>query len=108
MSTLTDLTMPSASGMPFNPDHFPHAISTYATVPTHGWEARRLILDSNLGTHMDAPAHFMEDGQTIDGTPLDVLVGAAQVIRLSHLGPRDAITPDLLSPSESVASSSIP
>jgi kynurenine formamidase len=76
MSTLIDLTMPIAPGMPFNPDRFPPEIATYATVPTHGWQARRLILASHLGAHVDARAHFVEGGEMIDETPLDVLVGA--------------------------------
>ncbi|MBQ7379957.1 MAG: cyclase family protein [Clostridia bacterium] len=36
------------------------------------------------GTHIDAPAHFIKDGATVDALPLDVLIGKAVVI--SHTG----------------------
>jgi arylformamidase len=98
MTSFIDLTLPIAAGMPFNPDHFPPEISTYATVEDRGWEARRLTLDSHLGTHMDAPAHFIAGGMSIDRIPLEVLAGPAQVLRLAGLGPRQSITPDLLPP----------
>lgn len=59
---------------------------------------RRLVLDLNrgdpatvsdlcvgahTGTHVDAPAHFIAGGLTIDSLPLDVLVGPAEVVDLS-------------------------
>jgi arylformamidase len=38
------------------------------------------------GTHVDAPAHFIAGGATVDSLPLDSLVGKAQVVE---------VTPDL-------------
>lgn len=95
---LIDLTMPIRPGMPFNPDHFPPEISCYAEIDTHGWEARKLVLDSHLGTHMDAPSHFVAGGMALDRIPLEVLVGAAQVVQLPHLEPGEAISPEHLPP----------
>ena len=43
------------------------------------------------GTHVDAPAHFIAGGKTVDALPLDALIGKAVVI--SHAGditPSDA------------------
>ena len=36
---------------------------------------------SHNGTHVDAPAHFVEDGKTIDEMPLDVFAGDCYVVR---------------------------
>jgi len=36
------------------------------------------------GTHVDAPAHFIAGGKTVDALPLDTLIGKAVVI--SHAG----------------------
>lgn len=36
------------------------------------------------GTHIDAPAHFIAGGKTVDALPLDALIGNATVI--SHVG----------------------
>ena len=45
------------------------------------------------GTHIDAPAHFIENGKTIEQLPLDVLIGKATVVELlTH----DIITPETL------------
>ncbi len=96
--TLTDLTMPIAAGMPFNPDHFPPEIVPYADLSTHGWRASKLVLDSHLGTHIDAPYHFIEGGETVDALDLAVLIGAAQVVHLTDMGEHAAITPDHLPP----------
>jgi kynurenine formamidase len=89
---LADLTMPIWPGMLVNPDHFPPEISTYATIGSHGWEARRLVLDSHLGTHLDAPSHFVAGGPAVDEADLSVLIGPAQVIHLDAVAPREAIT----------------
>ena len=48
---------------------------------------------SILGTHVDAPAHFIENGATVEQLALDVLVGRATVVeRLND----DIITPEIL------------
>ncbi len=38
-----------------------------------------LSLGSHTGTHVDAPAHFLDGAPTIDSLPLDALVGPAYV-----------------------------
>lgn len=38
-----------------------------------------LSLGSHTGTHVDAPAHFIEGGATVEALPLDVLIGPALV-----------------------------
>jgi arylformamidase len=35
------------------------------------------------GTHVDAPAHFIEGGATVDSLPLDSLVGEAHVVEVA-------------------------
>jgi arylformamidase len=92
-AVLVDLTLPITADMPFNPDHFPPELEKYATIESDGWEARRLVLDSHLGTHMDAPSHFVAGGATLEAVPLDVLVGPAQVIRIDGLEDREEIAP---------------
>lgn len=95
-----DLTMPIFEGMPWNPDHFPPRLRRYADFSTHGWTATELVLDSHLGTHIDAPSHFLPDGIPLDRIPLGHLVGLAQVIRLPALVDGEAIGADRLPPIE--------
>lgn len=53
----------------------------------------KLACSVHCGTHVDAPAHFIEDGITADQLPLDMLVGTATVLEFPGI---DIITPDLL------------
>ena len=36
----------------------------------------------HAGTHVDAPAHFMKGGATVDQLPLEILVGKARVLEV--------------------------
>lgn len=81
-----DLTLPISEGMASNPDHCPPSISRYATIDRDGWEASRLVLDSHLGTHLDAPRHFILGGLGVGEVALDVLIGLFQVVHLEPLG----------------------
>lgn len=42
-------------------------------------------LDTHTGTHIDAPAHFMKDGATIDKVEIESVMGPAMVIDLSSV-----------------------
>ena len=45
----------------------------------------RLVCDVHVGTHIDAPHHFLPFGITTDQLPLEVLIGPAFVAYLPHL-----------------------
>jgi arylformamidase len=53
----------------------------------------RLACSVHCGTHIDAPAHFIDKGTTIEQLSLDSLVGSATVVEFPEI---DRITPDLL------------
>jgi arylformamidase len=40
----------------------------------------KLITTTHLGTHLDAPWHYLPDGERLDQIPLDTLIGSCQVI----------------------------
>ncbi len=46
-----------------------------------------LSLGSHTGTHVDAPAHFLDAGATVDRLPWDALVGPALVVEIAGEGP---------------------
>ena len=45
-----------------------------------GRETRKVVLGTHIGTHADAPLHFVPNGRTIDQVPLDILIGPARVV----------------------------
>lgn len=59
-----------------------------------GWNATTLSLYSHCGTHMDAPRHFLPDGNTLDQQELGTLVGPAIVVNVAPASPKQLITVD--------------
>jgi arylformamidase len=53
----------------------------------------RMACSVHSGTHVDAPAHFIEDGLSVEQLALDILVGTATLVEFPEI---DIITPDLL------------
>src|SRR5215210_891494 len=56
----------------------------------------RWLIGSHTGTHVDAPAHFVEGATTIESVPLDVLVGPAVVLDLTSVASQEIGPEDLL------------
>lgn len=44
--------------------------------------ASHLSMSCHIGTHVDAPAHFIEDGCTLENLPIESLYGPAHVVDL--------------------------
>jgi arylformamidase len=67
----------------------------FSELRTMGKDAMRktkITLDSQTGTHVDAPAHFLPDGTTSDAISLEQLIGNCVVIDMTHI--QEAITAD--------------
>ncbi len=58
----------------------------------------RISSSVHIGTHVDAPYHFIKDGRTVDALPLDVLTGPCYVVQLPD--GVDAITAEVLARTE--------
>jgi kynurenine formamidase len=61
------------------------------TFAENGYNTTTLHLYSHAGTHMDAPLHFVDQGDTIDHVALDVCIGPAELIDLRHKEPNSKI-----------------
>lgn len=66
----------------------------------HGFAATQVTIWSHMGTHVDAPRHFIDGGRTIDQLPLDWIVGEATVLDFSTKRGAVPITADDLCPFE--------
>lgn len=53
----------------------PFQIETWCTVANQGYRVARLALGTQTGTHIDAPAHFLDGGSELDLLPVDALIG---------------------------------
>ncbi len=81
--TVIDLSHPVFPGMPVYPGDEPTAFTPTATIERDGYAGRRIAFDTHAGTHVDAPAHLIPGGATLDRMPLSAFVGPAVVIDLS-------------------------
>ena len=53
----------------------PLEIETWSTIREQGYRVSRLTMGTQTGTHIDAPAHFLAGGATLEALPLEALVG---------------------------------
>lgn len=74
-SRFIDITLPFSDRLTVWPGDPPISIAREPGNPV----VSRLSFGSHAGTHLDAPAHFMPGGATVEQLPLDVLIGPAWV-----------------------------
>ena len=83
---IVDLSHPLYPGMPGWPTQ---PSLNYETIKIAARDGYTLTLINRMvthtGTHIDAPAHFLSDGTTVDKMPIESLYGAGTVIDLSPL-----------------------
>ncbi|GBD11133.1 Kynurenine formamidase [bacterium HR23] len=76
MTRWVDLTLPLSGDrltpVPGLPGFTAEPVHTHAQ---HGRSNTRITLATHLGTHVDAPYHFVPEGLTIDTVPLERLAG---------------------------------
>lgn len=90
-TTTRDLSHTLESGMPVYPGTDPASLEPTASVERDGYRARRIDVDSHTGTHIDAPAHMLEDGPTLDAYPLDTFRFTARVLDCRPLEAREEV-----------------
>jgi arylformamidase len=90
---IIDLSLPIEEGMMTFPTHW-HPVVEITILGRHGIEGRetrKIVLGTHIGTHADAPRHFIPNGGTIDEVPLNVLVGPATVADFTGCAPLQEI-----------------
>jgi arylformamidase len=90
---IIDLSLSTEEGMMTFPTHW-HPVVEITILGRHGIEGRetrKVVLGTHIGTHADAPRHFIPNGGTIDDVPLDVLIGPATVADFTGCGPLQVI-----------------
>ncbi|HMH43336.1 MAG TPA: cyclase family protein [Pyrinomonadaceae bacterium] len=79
-----DITVPIRSAMPvYEGDPGVKIEPWSALAKGNSSNVSMLSFGAHTGTHVDAPAHFIEGARRIDALSLDVLIGPARVLRVS-------------------------
>lgn len=87
MSKIIDLSMTIEEGMQTFAAHW-HPFVEITKLGRHGIEnreTRKITMGTHTGTHIDAPRHFIPNGQTVEDLDLTALYGPAQILDFSHL-----------------------
>jgi kynurenine formamidase len=93
---LYDLSQPLNQDTPFWPLYPPFEVKYIKRKPEHGVNAQYIQTSNHIGTHLDAPRHFVTYGKTIDQIPLEWLVGPGVIVDVSDVGDLGIYTPEMV------------
>ncbi|USG99184.1 cyclase family protein [Thermococcus argininiproducens] len=98
---IIDLSMELSENILVYPGDPKVEIKAWNTIEKDGYYMNTLFMGEHIGTHVDAPAHFIKGGKTIDEIPLDKFIGEGAVIDVSKLD-RDILPEDITEKAEIV------
>jgi kynurenine formamidase len=75
-----DLTQPLTPGMTGFPGDPAVQLVGARSHEVDGYQVTQICVGSHSGTHLDAPRHFVSDGETLDCFPLERLIGPGIVV----------------------------
>ena len=80
-----DITVPISNELPTWPDDPAVDLTVWRSLSSgDSANVSMLSLGAHTGTHVDAPAHFIEGAAKVEALPLDVLIGEAQVVEVPN------------------------
>ncbi|KAH9072756.1 putative cyclase [Lactarius deliciosus] len=97
-ATLIDLTQPVDWKVPVYPGDPPFSSQQSCSVDKDGYSVHAISCSSHVGTHIDAPSHFIADGATIDQFLPSAFILPALVLDVSHKKDRECISWDSVEP----------
>ena len=77
-----DLSWPLSPSVPRLPSFPPPSIGRFKSMPADPFNATELSMVVHIGTHVDAPSHFVIDAPPIDEVPLSRLMGTGVVWKI--------------------------
>jgi arylformamidase len=83
LSKIYDLTRTIDQDMQVYPGDPKPKFDPHATIKDDKVNVTTITLGSHTGTHVDAPWHFLQEGNSIDMEPLDKFIGEAAIIDAS-------------------------
>ncbi|MBS3750657.1 MAG: cyclase family protein, partial [Anaerolineales bacterium] len=78
-----DISLPLSNDLPSWPgDPRPRIKRIHNISEGDDSNVTHLSMTAHTGTHIDAPDHFLDSGETLDQIPLGLFIGPAQVVEL--------------------------
>ena len=100
MSRYIDLTHRIEENMQVFPGDPAVEIREVMTLGEDICTVQSIQFNNHVGTHLDAPSHFIEGGMTADQIPLDTLIGTAVILDFTYKSSDDLITKEDLQAQE--------
>ena len=92
-----DLSQPLNQDVFSWPYYPPFEVKYIKRKSEHGVNAQYIQTSNHMGTHLDAPRHFVTSGMTIDEIPMDWLYGPGVIVNLDEeLDDLDVYTPEMI------------
>ena len=92
---IVDLSHVIEPGMPVYPGTEPPRLEDACTIERDGFAEKKVTFYSHTGTHVDAPAHLLQDGRTLDRYPIEHFCGEAVCLNFDRPGLRTISHADL-------------
>jgi arylformamidase len=97
--TIYDISLSISPNLPTWPGDPGLKLEQYESIDRGAlYNATQMSSSVHLGTHVDAPRHFLKDGSTVEQLPLEILTGPCYVAQLPD--GIDAITSEVLDRTE--------
>jgi arylformamidase len=92
-----DLSQPLNQEVSFWPYYPPFEVKYIKRKSEHGVNAQYIQTSNHMGTHLDAPRHFVTAGRTIDEIPVAWLCGPGCIVDLrDEMGDLGVYTPQMI------------
>lgn len=92
-----DLSQPLNQDCSFWPFYPPFEVKYIKRKSEHGVNAQYIMTSNHMGTHLDAPRHFVTSGKTVDQLPIEWLWGPGVIVDISaEMSDLELFTPELL------------
>jgi len=95
---IVDLSHPLHNGTPVYPGDPEPDFSPATTIAEDGYNVLHVRMGSQTGTHLDAPFHFLENGDRVEQLDLGLLCAPAVVVDVRGKQARQPITMEDLEP----------
>lgn len=82
MDQILDITYPLSDKLPIWPGSIGFSAKWHLTMPMATNNLSSFTVDSHMGTHLDAPLHFVHNGKAIHELALEKLIGEVYVLEI--------------------------
>jgi len=98
MSRIVDLSLAIADQMPVFTGDPGVGMIKYENYSSTGYCVSQLIIGTHAGTHVDAPLHKCENGESVDMLPIERFIGNALILDVTHVKSGEEIRVDDITP----------